>query len=108
MKTTRGYLRRKIRPEEHHRIQRATMYAKSLLKFEDTGKVEVSLTNRCNPNGIVIRVKHGAETSVNRFIMTQWAREHGYWDACETKSDRKKFVKKFPKLAPSWFQAGVV
>jgi hypothetical protein len=106
IKSTREYFKRKPRANERYRVQRVETAARQLLALDPLlSEVDVQIRNTKNPNGFNIRVQRdgpAVKAHVGRFIMTQWAREHGYYDACETKTDKKKFAKKFPHLLPSW------
>lgn len=97
MKTLRQYMHRAPRVSELDRVINAKNACAKMLGYHaELSEVEIHLRNRSNPNGFVVRMKRGAEPKVDRFIMLKWARENGYWDACETKGDCRKFAKKFP------------
>lgn len=78
-KTTRKYVKRKVRASERTRVNRALVGARLVAKVNNA-EVTVSLRNKRNPNGIGIQVSPDGTTKVGRFIMLEWAKRNGYED----------------------------
>ena len=63
------------------------------LRFDrgnEQATAEIRLPNKKNPNGFIIRADARGKPKVERYINLVWARRHGYVDAYDTASGRKR------------------
>jgi hypothetical protein len=93
---TRNYVRRGPRPNERQRIEDALRVFDHMmhnLRFDRGNELttaEIRLPNKTNPNGFTIRLGNDGKPLVERFINLGWARRHGYVDAYNTSTGRKR------------------
>ncbi len=84
MKSVQRYLKKPLQKIDRWKVETAKLAIENAMQTTLSGlegedcKIEIHITNRRNPNGLVVTRKVNEPVKVERFINMGWATRNGY------------------------------